>query len=183
MFLGRGGPIPVEEVVGAFRDSPLYTIHDALVALDDDDLIRVREGRVDVAYPFSASPTPFVVRLPGGKERYACCAIDALGIAPMLGQPIRVRSECHHCRMPLEVSARPEGARTGRGGGHGLDREAGRGPAADRDLALNGAQLLPVGRAPEAWRETNPEAAGAGATVGEAFKLARRIFGGLLDGA
>jgi len=33
-----------------------------------------------------------------------------------------------------------------------------------------------------AWREANPTADGAGATVGEGFKLARRIFGGLLSG-
>jgi hypothetical protein len=49
-------------------------------------LIRIRDGHVDLAYPFSASPTAFVVRLPDGRERYACCATDALGIAPMVGQ-------------------------------------------------------------------------------------------------
>ncbi|PYQ00946.1 MAG: hypothetical protein DMF83_26870 [Acidobacteria bacterium] len=32
-----------------------------------------------------------------------------------------------------------------------------------------------------AWRETNPTAPGAGATVREAFKVARRVFGGLLS--
>jgi len=33
-----------------------------------------------------------------------------------------------------------------------------------------------------AWRATNPEVAGAGTPVSEAFKLAERIFGGLLTG-
>ena len=33
-----------------------------------------------------------------------------------------------------------------------------------------------------AWREANPEVAGAGTTVAEAFKLGARIFGGLLGG-
>jgi hypothetical protein len=32
-----------------------------------------------------------------------------------------------------------------------------------------------------AWREANPDAAGAGATAGEAFKLGRHMFGGLLN--
>ena len=32
-----------------------------------------------------------------------------------------------------------------------------------------------------AWREANPAALGAGATVTEAFKVARRVFGGLLS--
>lgn len=73
IFLDRGGPIPVDEIVAAFQDGPGEAIHQALVVLDNDDLICIRAGQVDIAYPFSASPTPFVLRLPGGKERYACC--------------------------------------------------------------------------------------------------------------
>jgi hypothetical protein len=30
------------------------------------------------------------------------------------------------------------------------------------------------------WREVNPEVAGAGTRVSEAFKLGERVFGGLL---
>ena len=108
-FLDRGGPIPVDEIVAAFQDGAAGAIDQTLVALDDDDLIRIRDGRIDIAYPFSASPTSFVVRLPGGDERYACCAIDALGIAPMIGQRVEIRSRCHHCGMPLQFSATPEG--------------------------------------------------------------------------
>ena len=33
-----------------------------------------------------------------------------------------------------------------------------------------------------AWRQANPEVAGAGATVFEGFKLGKRIFGKLLTG-
>ena len=105
IFLDRGGPIPVDEIVAAFQDDP---IHQTLAALDNDDLIRIRDGHIDIAYPFSACPTPFVVRLPGGKERYACCAMDALGIGPMVGQRVEIRSRCHHWRMPLEFSVSPD---------------------------------------------------------------------------
>lgn len=109
LFVDRGGPIPVEDIVAASHGSPTAAIRDALIALDDDDLIRVRDGHVDIAYPFSASPTPFVVRLASGREQYACCAMDALGIAPMLGQQVQIRSRCHHCGMPLQFSAAPHG--------------------------------------------------------------------------
>ena len=112
IFLDRGGPIPVDEIVAAFQDGPGEAIHQTLAALDNDDLIRIRDGQIDIAYPFSASPTPFVVRLPGAKERYACCAMDALGIAPMVGQPVEIRSRCHHCTMPLEFSVSPDGPGT-----------------------------------------------------------------------
>jgi alkylmercury lyase-like protein len=39
----------------------------------------------------------------------ACCAMDALGIAPMVGHPVEIRSRCHHCHVPLEFSAETEG--------------------------------------------------------------------------
>ncbi len=109
IFLDRGGPTPVDEIVAGFHDGPAEATRAALVALDDDDLIRIRDGLVDIAYPFSASPTPFVVRVGGGDERYACCAVDALGLAPMVGQRVEIRSRCHHCGTPLEVSATPAG--------------------------------------------------------------------------
>ena len=108
-FLDRGGPIPLEELVADFQGGSTGAVHDALTQLDDDDLIRIRGGDVDLAYPFSASPTAFLVRLADGRDRYACCATDALGIAPMIGQRIEVRSRCHHCGTPLQFSATPDG--------------------------------------------------------------------------
>ena len=107
-FVDRGGTIPVDDIVVAFPDRPAEEIHDALIALDADDLIRVRKGHVDVAYPFSAAPTPFVVRLPDGTDRYTCCAIDALGAAPMLGQRVHIRARCHDCNTPLDFSTGPD---------------------------------------------------------------------------
>jgi hypothetical protein len=108
-FLERGGPIPVEDIVAGSPGSRAEAVHDALVALDDDDLIRVRAGQIDVAYPFSGAPTPFRLRLSGARERYACCATDALGIAPMVGEPVEVTSACHHCGQPLKFAATPHG--------------------------------------------------------------------------
>lgn len=110
LFVARGGPIPVEEIVAGFPDVPPESTRQALVKLDDDDLIRIQAGQVDMAYPFAALPTPWAVRLPGGQERFACCAVDALGIAPMIGQSIEIRSRCHHCGEPLELWSTPERA-------------------------------------------------------------------------
>jgi hypothetical protein len=95
-FVERGGPIAIDEVVAACPDEGPDAVRRALVALDEQDLIQIRDGRIEIAYPFSASPTPFVVRLDGGRERYACCAIDARGMAPMLGETVGIRSRCHH---------------------------------------------------------------------------------------
>jgi hypothetical protein len=115
-FVDGGGPVPIEDIVLALHDRPVEEIHDALIALDADDLIRIREGQVDIAYPFSAVSTPFAVRLPDGTDRYTCCAMDALGIAPMVGQRVHIRARCHDCGTPLDFSADPEAPGPGAAG-------------------------------------------------------------------
>ena len=115
-FMDRGGPIPVKEIVAASAEYPADLTYEALVALDRDDLIRVRGGGVDIAYPFCATQMNFTVRLPAGQERYACCAIGALGIASMLGRPVAIRSRCHQCDEPLELSAGQQGLESDAGG-------------------------------------------------------------------
>lgn len=115
-FADRGGPVSVSEIVVASIEYPAELTYEALVALDRDDIIRVSGAGVDVAYPFCAIPTRFTVHLPGGRRRHACCAIGALGVAPMLGQPVRIRSRCHDCDGPLELSAGPEGLEPGADG-------------------------------------------------------------------
>jgi hypothetical protein len=72
-----------------------------LEKLAREDLVhRGADGDVTVAYPFSGRPTAHRVRFPGGQEVDAMCAIDALGIAPMFGEPIEVAS-----RDPLSGDA------------------------------------------------------------------------------
>jgi hypothetical protein len=98
-FVADGGPVDVASLP-----------HPAAVVaeLDARDLVYVQDGRVVLAYPWSGTPTAFALRLTGGRERWACCAIDALGIAPMLGEPVQVRSRCHHCGEPLRLDVAPD---------------------------------------------------------------------------
>jgi len=109
-FVERPGPVRADQIVSAFPARPPESVFEALAKLDEEDLVRIDAGRVDLAYPFSASPTPFVADLGQGRgERYVCCAIDALGMAPMLGQPVHIRSRCHHCGVPMRLSVDPAG--------------------------------------------------------------------------
>lgn len=108
-FLDRGGPIPVEDIVSALQQADQEATRDALATLEDEDLIRIRAGQIDVAYPFSAAPTPYLVKFPGGRDRYACCATDALGMASMVGEAVEIASQCHHCGDALTFSVTPRG--------------------------------------------------------------------------
>lgn len=107
-FIDQGGPVGAETIALAFPE-PREAVTRMLAVLDEKDLILVREGRVELAYPFSAFPTAFSVILPGGRERYAVCALDALGIPVLLDERVTIRSRCHHCREPLGFSVAPEG--------------------------------------------------------------------------
>ena len=113
-FVDRVGSVSVDEIVSAFPTQAPESLVEALAKLDREDLVRIDAGRVDLAYPFSAAPTAFVVELAEGRgQRYVCCAIDALGMAAMLGRPVRIRSQCHHCGAPMELSVDPSGPRPG----------------------------------------------------------------------
>ena len=109
-FVDRPGPVAVDEILSAFSGQGPEQVRAALTQLDEDDLIRLDAGHVGLAYPFSAAATPFVLDLgQADGARYVCCAVDALGIAPMLGQRVGIRSRCHHCASPIELSVEPAG--------------------------------------------------------------------------
>ncbi len=58
-----------------------------------EDLVHTDDnGAVLVAYPFSARPRGHRVTIADGPTVEAMCAIDALGIAAMLNQPIDISS-------------------------------------------------------------------------------------------
>ena len=90
-FVSSGRPSSAETHAAAERLG-LEAEH-ALATLAREDLVHLgTDDEIAVAYPFSGRPTAHRVRFPGGHEVDAMCAIDALGIAPMSGQPIRIVS-------------------------------------------------------------------------------------------
>lgn len=104
-FAEGGGPVGIAELQRALPGWTPGRLREGLAALDQADLLHLDADRVRLIYPFSADPTPFVVELAGGGRRHACCAIDALGIAALLGAPIVIHARCHHCGEPLRLEA------------------------------------------------------------------------------
>jgi hypothetical protein len=133
-FVDRGGPVALEAAAAGVPGLVPDAVRGRAAALDAADLIGLDGDAVRVAYPFTATPNEYRVILPGGRVRYACCAIDALGVAPMLGMPVTVSSRCHWSRAPMvfdvDPAAGPRGAPPGalpwieRGQGGG-DRRSG----------------------------------------------------------
>jgi alkylmercury lyase-like protein len=105
----RAGAVTIaaveESLPGAYRKDVAKT----LATLSDEDLLILRGDSIELAYPFSTSATPFVVRRADGRERFTCCAIDALGIAPMLKEDVEIVTHCHHCKAPLRFAVSPTG--------------------------------------------------------------------------
>ena len=106
-FVERGGPVALEAVAARVPGLAPDVARDRAAALDAADLIGLAGDRVQLAYPFTARPTAYQVILGGGHARYTCCAIDALGVAPMLGMPVTVRSRCHRSAAPLVFDVDP----------------------------------------------------------------------------
>jgi len=84
---------PSGEVTRAAADALGLDAGDAFRVLAREDLVHVdASGRPVVAYPFSARPRGHRVLIDGERWVEAMCAIDALGIAPMLGLPVEIYS-------------------------------------------------------------------------------------------
>jgi hypothetical protein len=85
----------------------------ALEALAREDLVHTDgEGDIAVAYPFSGRPTRHRVLLENGREVDAMCALDAVGIAAMLGQRVEVHSSDPITQEEIAVSVDPDGEAT-----------------------------------------------------------------------
>lgn len=109
LFADSGGPVSVAAVADSLAGSQPEAIAKTLATLSDDDLLILRGDSIELAYPFSTAATPFVVGRADGRERFTCCAIDALGIAPMLREDVEITTHCHHCNTPLRFGVGPLG--------------------------------------------------------------------------
>jgi hypothetical protein len=82
----------------------------ATASLARDDLVHLGpDGRPLIAYPFSAVSRGHTVTIGEGRKVEAMCALDALGIAAMLGQQTEIDSHDPNTRTPVRVEVEPDG--------------------------------------------------------------------------
>ncbi len=87
------------------------TVAAALIRLHDEHMLVLTPDlrRVRMAMPFSAVPTLFRV-VTASRAYWANCMWDALGIAALLDQDVRVETTCGGSSEPLAVEVRPVAA-------------------------------------------------------------------------
>lgn len=159
------------------------TTTEILAALHDLDAIRLDpRGHIAVAYPFSAIPTRHRVWIGDGAVVYAMCAIDALGIAAMLGGHTRIESVDAATGQPIAVtmtagrtSWSPTGAVVF------LSAEAGNGPSAT--CCCDDVNFFADTATARRWVTAHQGLAGQILTQADAEDLGIRLFGTLLRSA
>jgi hypothetical protein len=179
-FATSGRPLGAETLKAAGR---LGVKPDAAFeTLRREDLVHLgQDGEITVAYPFSGRATAHRVRFPRGNEVDAMCAIDALGIAPMFGEPIEITSRDPqndaHIRIRLEAEGagewRPRAAVVVAGV---LDRksESFRGCCP----ALN---FFGSAKTADDWLAAHPDVRGEVVSMPEAIAAGRAVFGDVLE--
>jgi hypothetical protein len=137
-------------------------------------------GAIVVAYPFSRTPRGHRVRIDGEYEVEAMCAIDALGIAPMLERQVEISS-----RDPLtgaEVWVRLDP-------GEGAWWEPETAVVLDGCVCVDGASyrnwcaalnFFESGESALRYLIAHPEVSGRAIPLPEAIEIGRAIFGDLL---
>jgi hypothetical protein len=101
---------PGSEEVRAAAERLGIDAESAFETLAREDLVhRGSDGEITVAYPFSGRLTAHRIRFPGDRVVDAMCPIDALGIAPMFGQPIEIESRDPVSGDAIRARVAPDG--------------------------------------------------------------------------
>ena len=154
----------------------------SLGTLAREDLVhRGADGEITIAYPFSGRPTAHRVRFPNGHEVAAMCAIDALGIASMVGMPIEVASRDPVSGEEIRAQVAPDGA--AEWSPESAVVVAGAIRNGDGDACCGCCPVLNFFASPataERWLADHPEARGGVIQVDDAAAAGRAVFGNVL---
>src|ERR1700730_761893 len=177
------GAPPAADTLADAASSFDVDVEVALARLAREDLVHhdPATGAILVAYPFSGRPRGHRVLIDGKHWVEAMCAIDALGIAPMLNLPVEIKS-----RDPLtcaEVWAHLDP-------GDGTWWEPHSAVVLDGSIRRGGPGFMSCcdvinffesGESALRYLVANPHLSAHPVTLPEAIELGRAIFGDLLE--
>jgi hypothetical protein len=152
----------------------------ALATLAREDLVHTDEaGDVLFAYPFSARPRGHRVRIDGGATVEAMCAVDALGIAAMLDQPVEIISHDRITGKKVSVRVTAREARWNPETAVVLAGSSCDGPSYGGCCdVLN---FFETAETAEQYLHENEAVTGMPVSISEAIEAGRAIFGDVLE--
>lgn len=153
---------------------------EVLAALAEQDFVSLDGDGLRGVYPFSLRPTRHRVAIDGGPSVWAMCAIDALGVAPMLERSTTVTSLDPISGQPITVRVTPTSAH--------WEPATAVVFAGTRDLAgpaastcCDAINFFASAHSAARWVALHPEVRGTVLDPAEATDIGREIFGGLLE--
>ncbi|MGQ0843412.1 MAG: alkylmercury lyase family protein [Sporichthyaceae bacterium] len=136
-------------------------------------------GSLQAIYPFSTRPTRHRVLIENGPQVWAMCAVDALGIAPMLRRAVTVDTTDEITEDPISVQVASTGAvQSPAGSAVFLGRRTLVGPA--EQVCCDAINMFASAHSATRWAALHAPVTGEICDVDEAAGLGRAIFGGLL---
>lgn len=169
------GELPGPDEIVWATELPPDEIDAAGAELLEGDWIGVDlRGSIVALYPFSPRPTPTRVRI-DGEERYAMCATDALGVAPMLHQDVAIVSVCPVCDSTIRLTVRPGQIALRHPASTVIIRRRTRGPAHRQRCGVTRLACSPDHA--RDWIEANGGVDDVIVSLESAFIEARAIFG------
>ncbi|MDL4770719.1 organomercurial lyase [Actinomadura xylanilytica] len=171
---------------------------EVMAQLHTADFLRLdAAGALTAAYPFSPTPTAHRVQISGGPEVFSMCAIDALGIAAMVGQDVTIRTTEPGTGTPITVTVPADGqtvvwepadavvfygqqqADCGDCCSAGPSGEAAA-PSVAADVCCGYINFFTSTDAAQAWVDDHPEISGRLLRQREAWEIGVHIFSPLL---
>jgi hypothetical protein len=102
-FAETGGPPSADDIARRVRSDPERVLEAFAGLRSQRVLVLEADGSsIRMAPPFSGVPTQHVVRA-GGREYFANCGWDALGIPAALHEPATVHSRCEQSGEPFTL--------------------------------------------------------------------------------
>ena len=103
-YVMREGLPPTLAATSAALDRSPGDVRDSCQRLADGHILVLQKGSGEIlmANPFSAVPTPFLVKA-GGRSYYGNCIWDAMGIPAMLKQDAVIEASCGCCSTAMNL--------------------------------------------------------------------------------
>ncbi|WP_219501286.1 alkylmercury lyase family protein [Nonomuraea ceibae] len=172
---------------------------EVMAQLHAADFLRLdHSGVIVAAYPFSPTPTLHRVQISGGPEVYSMCAIDALGIAAMIGRDVTIHATEPGTGQAITVTVSAQGDQVEWKPGsavvfYGQQEDAAccetcppessadtSVPSVAADVCCGYINFFTDAAAAQAWSTSHPQVAGQMLAQRQAWEIGVHIFGPLL---